>query len=106
MQLQVLTKIGTNLAIGATFTHVFLWYGKDIVDAIRKYRAGDNYDPHLEKMKIYSEVPMWWYIVVFVGSFAMAMATVYTSGSGLPWWVYLIIYELNDSHSCYFDGGV
>lgn len=83
---QVLTKIGTNLAIGATFTHVFLWYGKDIVDAIRKYRAGDNYDPHLEKMKIYSEVPMWWYIVVFVGSFAMAMATVYTSGSGLPWW--------------------
>lgn len=49
---------------------------------------------------------MWWYIVVFVGSFAMAMATVYTSGSGLPWWVYLIIYELNDSHSCYFEGGV
>jgi hypothetical protein len=30
---------------------------------------------------------MWWYIAVFLGSFAMAMATVYTGHSGLPWWV-------------------
>lgn len=37
-------------------------------------------------MKVYNEVPMWWYIAVFVGSFAMAMATIYTSKSGLPWW--------------------
>jgi len=37
-------------------------------------------------MKAYNEVPMWWYIVVFVGSFAMAMATIYTGGSGMPWW--------------------
>ena len=36
---QVITKIGSNLAIGATITHVFLWYGKDIVDVIRKYRV-------------------------------------------------------------------
>ncbi|KAG6860795.1 hypothetical protein C0995_007505 [Termitomyces sp. Mi166 len=54
---QVLTKIGSNLAIGATITHVGLWYGKDIVDVIRKYRAGDNYDPHLAKMKLYANGP-------------------------------------------------
>ena len=30
---------------------------------------------------------MWWYIAVLVGSFAMAMATVYTGDSGLPWHV-------------------
>ncbi|KAG6917369.1 hypothetical protein DXG01_002834 [Tephrocybe rancida] len=83
---QVLTKIGANLAIGATITHVAVWYGKEIIDVIRKFRAGENYDPHLAKMKVYPEVPMWWYILTFVGSFAMAMATMYTGHSGLPWW--------------------
>lgn len=48
-------------------------------------QAGESYDPHLEKMKIYPEVPMWWYIMLFVGSFCMAMATLYTGHSGLPW---------------------
>ncbi|KAJ7692434.1 peptide transporter MTD1 [Mycena rosella] len=83
---QVLTKIGTNLSIGATITHVILWYGKDIIEVIRRYRAGDAYDPHLAKMKVYPEVPMWWYILVFIGSFAMAMATIYTGHSGMPGW--------------------
>ncbi|KAK7046341.1 peptide transporter MTD1 [Favolaschia claudopus] len=66
---QVLTKIGTNLSIGATITHVVLWYGKDIIHVIKRYRAGDA-----------------WYIVIFFGSFGMAMATIYTGGSGMPWW--------------------
>ncbi|KAF9494717.1 OPT oligopeptide transporter [Pleurotus eryngii] len=77
---QVPTEIGSNLAIGATITHVVIWYGKDII----KY--GDNADPHYEKMKIYNEVPMWRYLEVFLGSFAMAMATMYTGNSSLPWW--------------------
>lgn len=36
---QVLAKIGHNLAIGATITHVLIWYGKDIIEVIRKYRV-------------------------------------------------------------------
>ncbi|KAH9476148.1 Oligopeptide transporter 9 [Psilocybe cubensis] len=58
---QVLTKIGSNLAIGATIMHVIIWYGRDIIEVVRKYRAGENYDPHLAKMKVYPEVPMWWW---------------------------------------------
>lgn len=83
---QVLYKIGANLAIGATITHVILWYGKEIIEIIKKERRGESVDPHRELMKAYPEVPMWWYGAVFLGSFAMAMATVYTSGSQLPWW--------------------
>ncbi|KAJ6456278.1 peptide transporter MTD1 [Mycena vitilis] len=86
LDIQVLNKIGTNLSIGATITHVVLWYGKDIIQVIKQYRAGDEYDRHLAKMKVYPEVPMWWYVAIFIGSFAMAMATTYTGGSGLPWW--------------------
>ena len=83
---QVLTKIGSNLAIGATIMHVILWYGKDIIEVVRKERRGENVDPHRTKMKVYPEVPMWWYATVFTVSFAMAMATIYTSNSHLPWW--------------------
>lgn len=82
---QVISKVGWNMAIGATVTHVLIWYGKEIVSVIKKHRAGEDYDPHLAKMKVYPEVPMWWYIAMFIGSFAMAMATLYTGGSGLPW---------------------
>ncbi|TCD60776.1 hypothetical protein EIP91_009533, partial [Steccherinum ochraceum] len=83
---QVLTKIGANLAIGATITHVLVWYGKDIIEVIRQERRGESSDPHREKMRVYPEVPMWWYLVIFVGSFAMAMATIYTGHANLPWW--------------------
>lgn len=83
---QVLTKIGSNLAIGATIVHVILWYGKDIIEVVRKERRGENVDPHRAKMKVYNEVPMLWYGFIFFGSFAMAMATIYTGHSHLPWW--------------------
>ncbi|KAK7680237.1 hypothetical protein QCA50_016746 [Cerrena zonata] len=72
---QVLYKLGANLAIGATIAHVFLWYGKEIIEVIKKERRGESVDPHRALMKVYPEVPMWWYGAVFLASFAMAMAT-------------------------------
>lgn len=44
---QVLTKIGNNLAIGATVMHVFLWYGKDIIEVIKKYKVANPSIPCL-----------------------------------------------------------
>lgn len=38
----------------------------------------------------YKEVPNWWYGCVLVGSFAVALGTLYGIGSTLPWWGYLI----------------
>ena len=35
----IIAYIGANMAIGATVTHVLLWYGKDIIEIIRKYRV-------------------------------------------------------------------
>lgn len=82
----VMYLIGSNLAIGATLTHVLVWFGKPIMDSIKEYRAGTASDPHREKMAVYDEVPMWWYWFILAGSFAMAMACLYTGHSGLPWW--------------------
>ena len=52
--------LGCNLAIGATFTHVFLWYLPEIRGAIASYRASGHDDPHYRKMQVYKEAPMWW----------------------------------------------
>ncbi|TEB20473.1 peptide transporter MTD1, partial [Coprinellus micaceus] len=92
---QVIAKIGHSLAIGATITHVFIWYGKDIIDVIRKYRRGETYDPHLAKMKVYPEVPVWWYLAMFAACFAMAMSTIYAAKSGLPWWGLIVALMLS-----------
>lgn len=38
----LLYKIGGNLAIGATISHVLIWYGKEIVEVVRKYRVSES----------------------------------------------------------------
>jgi len=44
----------------------------------------------MKKMKIYSEVPFWWYAGMTVISCAIALATNYTGSSQLPWWAFFI----------------
>ncbi|KAI5475579.1 hypothetical protein MNV49_001135 [Pseudohyphozyma bogoriensis] len=82
--------LGCNLAIGATITHVFLWFMPSMINAFKEYRSGTQPDPHYQKMLVYKEVPMWWYGVVIIASFAMSMATIYTGKSQLPWWALIV----------------
>lgn len=71
---------------GAAVMHFFLWNYKTILNIVLDFRNGKCNDPHYQKMKVYKDVSNWWYLAIFVGTTAMAMATIYTSGSGLPWW--------------------
>lgn len=87
---QTVSKIGAALSFGATITHIGLWNGKQLWAAYKQGRKNSIQDPHFEKMKVYKEVPIWWWQLVFVGSVAMGMATNYTGRSELPWWAYLI----------------
>jgi membrane-associated HD superfamily phosphohydrolase len=41
-------------------------------------------------MKVYKEVPWYWYTAMFVVCIAMALATSYTAHSGLPWWALFV----------------
>ncbi|KDE06610.1 hypothetical protein MVLG_03106 [Microbotryum lychnidis-dioicae p1A1 Lamole] len=86
--------IGSNLAIGATLTHVILWFMPSIVKAFKEYRDRSQPDPHYQKMLVYREVPMWWYCATLVVSFSMAMATCYTGHSQLPWWALIVAFLL------------
>ncbi|SCV71689.1 BQ2448_3277 [Microbotryum intermedium] len=86
--------LGSNLAIGASLSHVIVWFLPSIIKAFKEYRDRSQPDPHYQKMLVYREVPMWWYGVTLVVSFAMSMATCYTGDSQLPWWALIIAFLL------------
>ncbi|EIN08007.1 OPT oligopeptide transporter [Punctularia strigosozonata HHB-11173 SS5] len=83
---QLLYKISRTMYIGAAVTHFILWHSKSIYGIIKKARTEECDDPHYQKMKVYKEVPWYWYVAIFVATIAMALATSYTAHSGLPWW--------------------
>ncbi|KAF7799677.1 hypothetical protein EIP86_010917 [Pleurotus ostreatoroseus] len=83
---QLLYKISRTMYIGAAIMHFALWHSKTVFGLIRDARTKEPDDPHYHKMKVYREVPVWWYLFVFVGTVAMAIATAYAAKSGLPWW--------------------
>ncbi|KAJ7786495.1 OPT oligopeptide transporter [Mycena metata] len=83
-----ISKIGSSLSLGATVTHMLIWNGKQVWDALKQGRKCE--DPHYKKMQVYDEVPFWWYASIFVASLAMGMATNYTGHSQLPWWGFFI----------------
>ncbi|KAI3613649.1 peptide transporter mtd1 [Moniliophthora roreri] len=79
------------LAFGATtVTHIILWHRNQIWDAIKCAKNGTVVDAHYEKMKVYKEVPFWWYTAMTICSVAMALATDYTGHSQLSWWAFFI----------------
>ncbi|EPS95634.1 OPT oligopeptide transporter [Fomitopsis schrenkii] len=92
--------IASNLSVGALFTHVGLWHWRDLMPFFlslnpRKRVEVIVNDPHLDKMKAYKQIPRWWYVAVLVGAYAIAQATNYTGGSGLPWWALTVILILS-----------
>ncbi|KZS99888.1 OPT oligopeptide transporter [Laetiporus sulphureus 93-53] len=88
---QVIYNLGINMSIGASFVHIALWHGKEIWSAFRDYFRGRMLeDVHYKRMRIYREVPMWWYGAVTAAAFVMAMVCAYTEKSDMPWWALIV----------------
>ncbi|KAF8824629.1 hypothetical protein HHX47_DHR8000349 [Lentinula edodes] len=98
---QTVSKIGASLSFGATITHIIVWHGKELWEALLAARAGTVEDDEgallsaslLEMLivhQVYKEVPFWWYTAMFVASMAISIATNYTGESELPWWAFFI----------------
>ncbi|KAJ7631067.1 OPT oligopeptide transporter [Roridomyces roridus] len=85
-----ISKVGSSLSFGATITHMALWNGKQVWDAVRTAKRGDCEDAHYVKMKVYKEVRTLQYTAMFVVSLAIGMATNYTAVS-LPWAFFISI---------------
>ena len=51
-------------------------------------------------MRVYKEVPQWWYIAILLGSFAVGCGTLYGGGPNfLPAWSMLLFVGICQSHS-------
>jgi hypothetical protein len=106
----------TNMSVTACFTHLCLWYWGDMKAAIDPFRPSnlrkvfnprnwsfdfyrnadvaeedqDHYDPHYKLIMAYKAVPNWWFGIVLLLSFIIAMALMYSGHTTLPWWGFII----------------
>lgn len=69
-------------------THTFLFHRKDIVTQFKASRSSKDEDIHRKLMRAYPEVPQWWYLVIFFGSFGASFGVIYGWYDQilLPWW--------------------
>jgi hypothetical protein len=76
-------------AIVATVFHVGLWHGKDIV-ARTKGASDEPKDIHEKLYEKYPQVPMWWFVAMFVAFVGVGLGTVLAYPLELPVWAYFL----------------
>ncbi|KAI8048032.1 OPT family small oligopeptide transporter [Gilbertella persicaria] len=86
-----LNYVVINFGITATITHVALFYGKEIVAAFRNTKNSfkaqtESEDIHMKLMRAYSEVPDWWYGLIYIAGIGLNIGIAYANKSQLPWW--------------------
>ncbi|KAF8925227.1 OPT family small oligopeptide transporter [Dissophora ornata] len=72
----------------ATVMHVVLHNGPEIVERWKSARS-ENEDIHSRLMRVYPEVPDWWYGLLFVVTFALSVITCVV-WDYMPWWALLL----------------
>ncbi|CAO3571082.1 unnamed protein product [Mortierella alpina] len=72
----------------ATVVHVILYNGHEMVARWKSARS-ENEDIHSRLMRVYPEVPDWWYIFLFVVSLALSLVTCIV-WEFMPWWAVLL----------------
>lgn len=80
----------SDAALAAAVTHFFIWHFKDVYNVVRSVRKEECQDVHYQKMKVYKEVPFWWFGILFVITFALGLGLLYAAKSGLPWWGFIV----------------
>ncbi|CDO93557.1 unnamed protein product [Kluyveromyces dobzhanskii CBS 2104] len=69
----------------ATLVHAALFHGKDIIGAFKQVK-NEKGDVHNRLMKEYKDVPHWWYAIVFLIFFGLAIASVRAWNTEMPVW--------------------
>lgn len=106
----VVNILVTNLSVTAAIVHVFLWYPREMKAAFSIFSLSgmrklfdfkgwnwtfwknsskpdanrEYYDPHYKLMLAYPACPNWWYGLVLVLSFIIAMVILYAGHTTLP----------------------
>jgi OPT family small oligopeptide transporter len=70
-------------------SHTVLYHGKALMRGIRQRKTEED-DIHAKLMRRYAEVPEWWYFLIGVIMFALAVITVEVYDVGLPIWALFV----------------
>ncbi|KAF9355246.1 hypothetical protein BGX26_006821 [Mortierella sp. AD094] len=76
----------------ATVVHVILYNGQEMLERWRSARM-ENEDIHSRLMRVYPEVPDWWYGSLFVITVALSLITCIV-WDYMPWWAVLLALAL------------
>ncbi|CAG8734673.1 11977_t:CDS:10 [Gigaspora margarita] len=83
------------MQLPATICHVILFHGKEIWNQFKKTREEeDNADINCKMMRVYPEVPNYWYGAIFLIMLIIAIILGYTTGANLPFWAVLLAVAL------------
>ncbi|CUA75850.1 Sexual differentiation process protein isp4 [Schizosaccharomyces pombe 972h-] [Rhizoctonia solani] len=69
----------------AVLVHTILYHGPTLLAGLKNLRVEDD-DVHARLMRLYPEVPDWWYLVVLVTFFGVGMVAALVWPTGMPWW--------------------
>ncbi|OCB90278.1 OPT oligopeptide transporter [Sanghuangporus baumii] len=69
--------------------HTLLYHGRSLLNGIKNIKIEKD-DIHAKLMRNYPEVPDWWYLLVFVFFFGMAIVAAEVWHTGVPVWALLI----------------
>ncbi|KAF9373738.1 hypothetical protein CPC16_001675, partial [Podila verticillata] len=74
--------------LAATVVHVLLYNGKEMVQRWKESRQ-ETEDIHSRLMRVYPEVPQWWYGILFVITLGLSFVTCIV-WEYMPWWAVLL----------------
>ena len=111
--------ICNNAGTAAALVHTILWNGPEISAAIRssygnmvsaspssspsssmfssdnRNKSDNSTNYHFDAMKIYKEVPLWWYLALLSLSVLISLVVINVTGSGLEWWAFFLAVALS-----------
>ncbi|KAF9205686.1 hypothetical protein BGZ49_003705 [Haplosporangium sp. Z 27] len=78
------------VSLAACFAHVYFYHRHTIWAAWKGAIASRDEDIHTKMMKVYPEVPHWWYLSFYVVMAGLSMYACEAYGTQLPWWGLLL----------------
>ncbi|KAI0245636.1 OPT oligopeptide transporter [Lactifluus subvellereus] len=76
-------------SIAAVLMHTLLYNSKQILTQSRR-SLSDQPDIHARLMSVYKEVPDWWYLFIFLTTFAFGVFAIETWHTELPVWAFVL----------------
>ncbi|KAI0250494.1 OPT oligopeptide transporter protein-domain-containing protein [Lactifluus subvellereus] len=76
-------------SITAVVMHTLLYHSKQILTQSRR-SLSDQPDIHARLMSVYKEVPDWWYLLIFLTTFAFGVFAIETWDTGFPVWAFVL----------------